>query len=61
MRAEKKLQALDNLQRNKFIIQTGTIIVQGINEEALARLLHTFNKYDVKNVVMRTQKCRATW
>ena len=51
--AEKKLQALDNLQRNKFIIQTGTIIVQGINEEAPARLLHTFNKYDVKNVVMR--------
>lgn len=51
--ADKKLQALDNLQRNRFIIQTGTIIVQGINEEAPGRLLHTFNKYGVENVVMR--------
>lgn len=51
--ADKKLQALDNLQRNKFIIQTGTIIVQGINEEAPARLLETFKRYNVENAIMR--------
>lgn len=51
--ATKKLQALENLVRHKFIIQTGTIIVKGINEEAPERLLHTFKKYDVSNVVMR--------
>jgi molybdenum cofactor biosynthesis enzyme MoaA len=51
--AQRKLQALDNLQKNKFIIQTGTIIVQGVNENAPERLLATLKRYDVHNAVIR--------
>lgn len=51
--ADRKLKALDNLQRNRFIIQTGTIIVKGINETAPERLLHTLKRYNIENAVVR--------
>ena len=51
--ADRKLKALDNLQRNRFIIQTGTIIVKGINETAPKNLLHTLKRYNVENAVVR--------
>lgn len=51
--AEKKTQALTNLVNNRFIIDTGTIIVKGINDEAIPRLLHLFEKTGAQNVMAR--------
>lgn len=51
--ATKKVQALENLVNNKFIIDTGTIIVKGVNDEAVSRLLHLYKRTGVTNVLAR--------
>lgn len=51
--AKRKVNALKNLQTNKFVIDTGTIIVRGINDEAPARLLHLYNRLGIKHALCR--------
>lgn len=51
--AKKKVSALENLQRNKFIIDTGTIIVKGINDDVVERLLALYKQKNVSNVICR--------
>jgi len=51
--ATKKLKALKNLVKHKTILQTGTILVKGINEEAPGKLLKLLNDYGAHNTVMR--------
>jgi len=51
--ATKKIKALENLVNNKFIIDTGTIVVKGVNDEVIARMLHVYEKTGVKNVMCR--------
>ena len=51
--ATKKLKALENLHRNKFVIDTGTIIVRGVNDEAPSRLLHLYKSMNINNVLCR--------
>ena len=51
--ATKKVQALVNLKHNNFVIDTGTIIVKGINDDVLERMLHLFKKVGVENVMAR--------
>lgn len=51
--ATKKVQALKNLSNNKFIIDTGTIIVKGINDSAIERMLYVFNNNGIDNAVCR--------
>jgi uncharacterized radical SAM superfamily Fe-S cluster-containing enzyme len=51
--ADRKIKALINLQANKFVIDTGTIIVKGINDEAPARLLHLYNRLGIKHALCR--------
>lgn len=51
--ATKKIQALRNLAENKFIIDTGTIIVKGINDEAISRLLHLYKQTGITNALAR--------
>lgn len=51
--AEKKIKALKNLVNNKFIIDTGTIIVKGVNDEAVSRLLHLYKNIGVNNALAR--------
>jgi molybdenum cofactor biosynthesis enzyme MoaA len=51
--ADRKINALKNLQTNKFVIDTGTIIVKGINDEAPARLLHLYKNLDIKHALCR--------
>jgi uncharacterized radical SAM superfamily Fe-S cluster-containing enzyme len=51
--AKKKIHALENLIANRFIIDTGTIIVKGINDEAPSRLLHLYKSKGLDNVVCR--------
>ena len=51
--ATKKVQALVNLKHNKFVIDTGTIIVKGVNDDVLERMLHLFKKVGVENVMAR--------
>ena len=51
--ATKKIQALENLFNNKFIIDTGTIIVKGINDEIVERMLYVYKKLNIVNVVCR--------
>jgi len=51
--AKKKVQALKNLVNNKFLIDTGTIIVKGINDEAISKLLYLYKKIGITNVLCR--------
>jgi len=51
--ANKKIQALTNLVNNRFIIDTGTIIVKGVNDDAISRLLHLYEKTGARNVLAR--------
>lgn len=51
--AERKVQALKNLHERRFIIQTGTILVKGINETAPERLLWLLKQLGIKNCVIR--------
>jgi predicted PilT family ATPase len=44
---------LVNLKHNKFVIDTGTIIVKGVNDDVLERMLHLFKKVGVENVMAR--------
>tara|TARA_B110000503_G_scaffold125542_1_gene193202 strand:+ start:1543 stop:2469 length:927 start_codon:yes stop_codon:yes gene_type:complete len=51
--ATKKIAALENLYNNKFIIDTGTIIVKGVNDDVVERMLALYNRTNIKNVVCR--------
>ena len=51
--ATKKVAALENLQRNKFIIDTGTIIVKGVNDDVVERMLALYKRKNVNNVICR--------
>lgn len=51
--ARKKIAALKNLVANNFIIDTGTIIVKGINDDAPSRLLHLYKNVGLEHVVCR--------
>lgn len=51
--AKKKIKALENIVARRFILDTGTIIVPEVNEDAPERLLHLFEQKRVKNALMR--------
>lgn len=51
--ADKKIKALENLAANKFIIDTGTIIVKGVNDEAPARLLDLLKRKEINHALCR--------
>ena len=51
--AEKKVKALQNIRERKFILDTGTIIVPDVNEEAPSKLLELFDKNNINNALMR--------
>lgn len=51
--ATKKIAALRNIRDRKFILDTGTIIVPDVNEDAPGALLELFDQENVKNVLMR--------
>ena len=49
----KKIQALQNLSAAKFIIDTGTIVVRGVNDEAPAKMLDLYNRLGIKHALCR--------
>jgi molybdenum cofactor biosynthesis enzyme MoaA len=51
--SKKKIQALENLAANRFVIDTGTIIVRGVNDEAPARLLDLYQRKGISNALCR--------
>ena len=51
--ATKKVAALENLVRNRFIIDTGTIIVKGVNDDVVERMLALYKRTNVDNVICR--------
>lgn len=51
--AKNKIKALENIYNNKFILDTGTIIVKDINEEAPARLIYLLQNKNIINAVCR--------
>lgn len=51
--AEKKVKALRNCRDKKLNINTGTVIVPGINEDAPAALNELIERENVRNVLMR--------
>ena len=51
--SKKKLQALENLAESKFIIDTGTIIVKGINDSAPSKMLDLYQRLGIKHALCR--------
>jgi len=51
--AKKKMKALRNIADRKMNLNTGTIIIEGINEEAPGRLLSVIEKENINNIMMR--------
>lgn len=51
--ADKKIKALENLVANKFVIDTGTIIVKGINDEAPAKILELYQRKGIQHALCR--------
>ena len=51
--AEKKIAALKNLSEQRFIIDVGTIIVKGINDTAIGRLLNLYKQINIDHSLIR--------
>lgn len=51
--ASKKIQALENIASSRFVIDTGTIIVRGINDEAPSRLLDLYKRKGIQHALCR--------
>jgi molybdenum cofactor biosynthesis enzyme MoaA len=51
--ADKKIKALQNIRERKFILDTGTIIVPNVNEDAPGALLELFDRENINNALMR--------
>lgn len=51
--ANKKIKALQNIRERKFILDTGTIIVPDVNEDAPGALLELFDRENINNALMR--------
>ena len=51
--SEKKIKALDNLNELKYILDIGTVIVKGINDDAPKRMINFLNEKNIKNVIWR--------
>ena len=50
---DKKIKALRNIRERKFILDTGTIIVPDVNEDAPGALLELFDRENINNALMR--------
>jgi len=51
--AKVKIMALKNIYANKFILDTGTIIVKGVNDEAPLRMLNLLKRENIVHAVCR--------
>jgi len=51
--AKQKIMALENIHKTRFIIDTGTIVCKGINDEAPTRLINLFKQKDIDNALIR--------
>ena len=51
--AKVKIKALKNIYANKFILDTGTIIVKGVNDEAPSRMLSMLAHEGIDHAVCR--------
>jgi molybdenum cofactor biosynthesis enzyme MoaA len=51
--AKVKVMALENIQKTRFIVDTGTILCKGVNEDAPARLLHLFKQKNIEHAMIR--------
>ena len=51
--ARQKVMALENIKDAKFIIDTGTIICKGINDDAPSRLMSLFKQKGIDHALMR--------
>ena len=51
--AKLKVKALGNIKKANFIVDTGTILCKGINDDAPSRLLHLFKEQDIEHAMIR--------
>lgn len=51
--AKHKVRALENIKSARFIIDTGTILCKGINDDAPSRLLHLFKQKNIEHAMIR--------
>jgi len=57
--AKTKVRALENIHKNRIIMDTGTILVKGVNDEAPARLMNLLKTKNIKSVVCRFKNIGA--
>ena len=51
--SKKKIQAMINANKYNLLRDVGCIIVNGVNEQAPAKMINMFKRHDIKNVVVR--------
>ena len=51
--AKLKVKALSNIKKANFIVDTGTILCKGINDDAPSRLLHLFKQLEIEHAMIR--------
>lgn len=51
--AKQKVMALENIRKFNFLIDTGTIICKGINDDAPSRILNLFKQKDINHALIR--------
>ena len=51
--AKLKVKALGNIKKANFIVDTGTILCKGINDDAPSRLLHLFKEQGIEHAMIR--------
>lgn len=57
--AEKKLKAVDNVLANQMILNTGTILMRGINEGAVERLINLIKRHKPRHALLRFKNVGA--
>ncbi|MCV0424595.1 MAG: radical SAM protein [Roseibium sp.] len=57
--AQKKLSALDNAMASRLIVNTGTILVRGLNEQAIPRMLSRVASYQARHALLRFKNVGA--
>lgn len=57
--AEKKLKAIDNVLAKQMILNTGTILMRGINEGAVERLIKLIKQHNPRHALLRFKNVGA--
>jgi molybdenum cofactor biosynthesis enzyme MoaA len=57
--AERKIKALENIVSKRMILNTGTILVRGVNEGAVGKILKLVQKFEPRHALLRFKNVGA--